>query len=137
MQIVPAGCATGPVGGPTAGPRPHAAITMAVLASRRGFRTEGVSSMRRTPFIALAFIASLAPLAPGFAQTSQDPPQFPKGFEVFLSEMAQLMKKYPLAAETFSLRDNSSKPQGAHRVCCEWLCDWGDVNCRCKMECPK
>jgi hypothetical protein len=96
--------------------------------------------MRRIRFIVLAFIISLS--ASGFAQAqqSQEKPQFPKNLEGFLSEVSQLMKKYPLAAQTFSLRDNSNnpnKPQVAHHACCEWSCEWDHVRCTCVEQCLK
>jgi hypothetical protein len=55
------------------------------------------------------------------------------------------MKKYPKAAERFSLRDNSTdpgKPKAVHRMCCEWDCPWAPpasnlVGCTCREQCLK
>jgi hypothetical protein len=76
---------------------------------------------------------------------AQDKTQFPDDQKGFIVELAQLMKKYPKAAERFSLRDNSTdpgKPKAAHRMCCEWDCPWAPpasnlVGCTCREQCLK
>jgi hypothetical protein len=87
--------------------------------------------------VACSLLAGVSASMSFAQQSTQEGPEFPKGFEGFLSDMAQLMKKYPLAAETFSLRDSSAKPKpkSSHHACCEWSCDWGSVNCKCNKQC--
>lgn len=79
------------------------------------------------------------------ALSAEDTTEFPKGHERFLGEFSFLMRKYPQAAERFSLRDSSahsSKASSAYRACCEWFCPWQPPSsappreCTCKMQCP-
>lgn len=78
--------------------------------------------------------------------TAEDKIEFPKGHERFLGEFSLLMRKYPQAAQRFSLRDNSghfSEAKRAHRACCEWSCPWHPPGsappreCKCNMQCPE
>jgi hypothetical protein len=79
------------------------------------------------------------------AGLAQEKTKFPEDHGGFIVELTQLMKKYPKAAERFSLRDSSKdpgKPQAAHHMCCEWDCPWSPpssnlVGCTCREQCPK
>lgn len=93
----------------------------------------------------LLIVLAMFTISAGVCSAQEQKIAFPKGFNGFLADMAKVMKKYPKAAQQFSLRDSSTakpEPQSSHHACCEWSCDWSppgssSTHCQCQMQCPE
>jgi hypothetical protein len=91
-------------------------------------------------------------LVPAFADSAGDQKSaaqpasdIPKGYEKLFGELADLMKKYPGAAERFHILDTKGTPTptkgtptpkaGSFHACCEWSCS--SRPCTCVRQCPE
>lgn len=61
----------------------------------------------------------------------------PVGYEKLFGELADVMKKYPGAAERFHILDTKEKkdatPKSSFHACCEWECK--SPGCSCMKQC--